>query len=89
MHSDLFSITAAFVPFFRHGVLFSMIRCFIVLPVSERIWQILLLYPAAGIIVGILISLPMSQSGSALIMGIALMLGYLINKRSHSRGGEN
>ena len=48
-----------------------MIRCFIVLPVSERIWQILLLYPAARIIVGILISLPMSQSGSALIMGIA------------------
>ena len=25
----------------------------------------------------------------ALIMGIALMVGYLINKRSHLRGGDN
>ena len=31
---------------------------------------------------------PYTAAG-ALIMGIALMLGYLINKRSHSGGGEN
>ena len=32
---------------------------------------------------------PPYTAAGALIMGIALMLGYLINKRSHSRGGEN
>ena len=32
---------------------------------------------------------PPYTAAGALIMGIALMLRYLINKRSHSRGGEN
>lgn len=32
---------------------------------------------------------PPYTAAGALIMGIALMLGYLINKRSHSRGDEN
>lgn len=32
---------------------------------------------------------PPYTAAGALIMGIALMLIYLINKRSHSRGGEN
>lgn len=32
---------------------------------------------------------PPYTAAGALIMGIALMLGYLINKRSHSKGGEN
>ena len=32
---------------------------------------------------------PPYTAAGALIMGIALMLKYLINKRSHSRGGEN
>ena len=32
---------------------------------------------------------PPYTAAGALIMGIALMLGYLINKRSHSSGGEN
>lgn len=32
---------------------------------------------------------PPYTAAGALIMGIALMLGYLINKRSHSRGGDN
>ena len=32
---------------------------------------------------------PLYTAAGALIMGIALMLKYLINKRSHSRGGEN
>lgn len=32
---------------------------------------------------------PLYTAAGALIMGIALMLGYLINKRSHLRGGDN
>ena len=32
---------------------------------------------------------PPYTAAGALIMGIALMLGYLINKRSHLRGGDN
>jgi two-component system sensor histidine kinase BaeS len=32
---------------------------------------------------------PPYTAAGALIMGIALMLGYLINKRSHSGGGKN
>lgn len=32
---------------------------------------------------------PPYTAAGALIMGIALMLGYLINKRSHSGGGDN
>ena len=32
---------------------------------------------------------PLYTAAGALIMGIALMLRYLINKRSHLRGGEN